>query len=212
VTWPYYLRDLSNQDQIYDWSQGASGSNHIFTSTINEIENNTNINKDNTLVIIMWSGLSRVDVVAKTTYKGYNYFDDFVSLPLLRYDAHDKIASSFDQLCVNYHRFIDVDAQIIVSATKILALYDYLKNKGFNFLFLTWEKTTMEFELSKIPNSFADAVWNKFNNIKTLGEYATDHNLRIPNDGHPSPDAHLMWTREHLIPHLESLNYIQKLK
>jgi hypothetical protein len=223
VTWPYYLRDLCEVEQVFDCSQGASGSNHIFTSTIYEIENNLDINCQDTLVIIMWSGLSRVDLVARkdidtsvnkkdaTTnfwlHNRYQFFDDLISVPLTRFNDYDN-NFLFDQLRKAYHKLIDTDAQIVSSATKILSLSDYLKNKGFTFIFLNWQKRTMEAELEKLPNNFSQTVRNKICGIKSLGEYADENNLRIPNDGHPSPDAHLNWTRQHLLPMLEDLGYV----
>jgi hypothetical protein len=64
-SWPYYLRDLAGFNEVYDCSQSGAGSNHIFNSIINEIETNININIQDTLVIIMWSGLTRTDVIAE---------------------------------------------------------------------------------------------------------------------------------------------------
>lgn len=226
VTWPYYLRDLAKIDNVYDCSQGASGANHIFTSTVYEIETSVDINKDDTLIVIMWSGLSRVDLIAKsdidlvvnsTSYPGYSfwrknrytYFDNFLSLPLIR-NSNER-STLLEQMSLNYFQLIDIDTQIIASATKLLALHEYLKNKGFNFVFLTWEKKATEIELSKLPKDLANAVRDKIHNIKTLGEYADEYNLRVPNDGHPTPDAHLHWTKEYLIPHLESIGYLEKI-
>ena len=36
-TWPYYLRDLGNFQQVWDCSQGGSGPAHCFNSIINEL-------------------------------------------------------------------------------------------------------------------------------------------------------------------------------
>ena len=221
VSWPYYLRDLCNFQQVFDYSQGASGSNHIFTSTIYELETNKTIDYNDTLVIIMWSGLSRVDLVAKKNIDSfvdaqdksldfwmrnrYYYFDDLISLPLVRPRVYN--GTLFNRLQESYHKLIDIDAQIFSSATKILALSDYLKNKKIPFMFLTWEKTSFDLEICKLPMELDQSVREKIHDIKSLGQHADEMHMRIPNDGHPSPNAHLTWTKEHLIPGLEDLGY-----
>lgn len=232
ITWPYYLRDLCNFEQVFDCSQGASGSNHIFTSTIYEIETNQDIHCDNTLVLIMWSGLTRVDLVVQKNVdlmvkkdadlvidstmnfwskNRYCFSKDLVSMPLLRSSKYStsKDSLSLDTLRESYHKIIDNDAQIVVSAIKILALSNYLSNKGFDFVFLDWENYSTNVELAKIHPNLSRAVRHKTSDIKSLGTYADENNLRIPGDGHPQPDAHLYWTKQHLIPFMMNLGYLE---
>jgi hypothetical protein len=225
VTWPYYLRDMAGFDQVYDCSQGGSGSSHIFHSTINEIETNQNISPEDTLIVINWSGLHRVDVISQkntdiwidATNHAYNfyldnrycYFDNFITLPFFR--PYQKSKTLLDDLVVQFYKIVSDDGQIIASATQILALFEYLKNKKYTTVFLYFE-TTLKKELAMIKNDFlSNAVISKIADVKSIGEYANEKLLRIPGDGHPSPDAHLGWTKEHLIPYLESNNLIEKL-
>ena len=44
--------------------------------------------------------------------------------------------------------------------------------------------------------------WILTKEIDSLGEFAIYHNELIPNDGHPTLNAHERWTREKLIPTL----------
>jgi hypothetical protein len=224
LTWPYYLKDMASFNQVYDCSQAGSGNNHIFHSTINEIETNQHISPTDTLVIINWSGLERVDVISQKdtdalinkTRSAYNfylknrycYFDDFISLPFFR--PYGKAETLLDELVLQYYKVVGTDGQVICSITHILALSEYLKNKGYTAIFLYYE-TTLKKELSLMNTSLSNALISKIVDIKSLGKYADEKLMRIPNDGHPTPDAHLGWTREYLMPYLESMEYIYKL-
>ena len=224
VTWPYYLQDMANFDQVYDCSQAGSGNTHIFCSTINEIETNQNISPANTLVIINWSGLERIDVISQKnvdavtnkTNSAYNfylknrycYFDDFITLPFYR--PFESPKTLLDELVLQYYKVVGTNGQVITSITQILALWEYLKNKGYTVIFLYYE-TSLKKQLTLMNTALSNAVISKIANIESLGAYANRKSLRIPGDGHPTPDAHLNWTREHLMPYLESLEHIYKL-
>ena len=215
-TWPYYLRDICGFNEVYDSSQSGAGSNHIFNSIINEVETNSNINAKNTLVIIMWSGLTRTDLIAEThitksyyNMNHYNFDDKFSTLSLNsvfiqapRSDSNPLVAK-LHQL---YKKIIPGDAQILESAFKIIALQSYLEKQGFKYIMLNWMDPTPE--LNTLNNAIKESVLSIFDPVKTLGEYATNTRQTIPNDGHPTPDAHLSWTREYLIPYLESKKLI----
>jgi hypothetical protein len=238
-TWPYYLRDICGFNEVYDSSQAGAGSNHIFNSIINEVETNSNINAKNTLVIIMWSGLTRTDLIAEThitksyyNMNHYNFDDKFSTLSLNsvfiqapRSDSNPLVAK-LHQL---YKKIIPGDAQILESAFKIIALQSYLEKQGFKYIMLNWMGPTLNSvfiqaprsdsnplvaklhqlpELNTLNNAIKESVLSIFDPVKTLGEYATNTRQTIPNDGHPTPDAHLSWTREYLIPYLESKKLI----
>ena len=218
-TWPYYLRDLCNFEEILDCSQAGSGFNHTFNSVINEIENNSNITPDNTFIIIMWSGLERVDVTANIDLvKSYSNMEthcfdsQLSSLSLFIHQPKWKTILGTDPnkdielLRQMYRTLIDSKAQVFDSYIKLIALYNYLKNLNFKFVFLEWDSTVTK--LSTSSSRLADQYQRMTANIQTLGDYATVNNKRIPNDGHPTPDAHLEWTRTILVPYLTKNNLI----
>jgi len=214
-SWPYYLRDLVGFDEVYDCSQSGAGSNHIFNSIINEIETNTNINTQDTLVIIMWSGLTRTDVIAQqdiTTawhpMSNYCFDDQFATLSIFN-DTNGSTV--IDQLCLQYKKTVSVDAQIYESLIKIIALKTYLDQKGFKSVITSWKDPGPEIKNTKINQSIIDSAMSTLNNTKYLDWYAESKNLKEPNDGHPLPDGYLGWTREHLLPGLESIGYATRL-
>jgi hypothetical protein len=212
-TWPYYLRDLAGFDQVYDCSQSGAGNNHIFNSIINEIETNKDISPESSLIIVMWSGLSRTDVIATVELtrdwhfmSNYRFDDKFSTLSIFNMDT--KI-NDLETLCYYYRRVIDPAAQIYESMLKVIALYHYLKNKNFNFVFLNY--TDPAAELKFLSSSLTETFKMLMNPVMYLGTYAKETKKLELNDGHPSPDGHLNWTQEHLIPFLCVNNQLQTL-
>jgi hypothetical protein len=240
VSWPYYLKFLVDFQQVFDCSQSGSGSNHIFNSVVNEIETNSKISSDNTLIIIKWSGLARVDTIAQTSLaapwhpmSNYKFNENYSTLRIFRnmsgnswdrmvslckqwglsYKSDSQTKLQFKELtkfCKQHTMLIDFNAQIYESCLKIIALHHYLKSKGFNFIFLSWEKFQNEFiDADPSIKPIADAAAQLIAPILTIGEFADQHNIRIPNDSHPTTNGHLEWTKAHLIPLLESKNLIK---
>jgi hypothetical protein len=210
-SWPYYLRDLAGFDQVYDGSQSGAGNNHIFNSVVNEIESNKNISSESTLVIVMWSGLTRTDVIATSKLtkpwhfmSNYHFDDKFSTLSI---SDVDKKTTDLETLCYYYRRLIDSDAQVYESMLKITALYHYLKNKNFSFVFLNYMNPTNE--LSFLNSPLVNTVKTLIDPVLHLGTYASETKKLEYNDGHPSPDGYLDWTREHLIPYLCIKNQLQ---
>lgn len=211
--WPYYLRDIAGFDQVLDCSQSGAGSNHIFNSVVNEIETDSNVNQHNTLIVVMWSGLTRTDVVATQDITGpyhfmsnYNFDKKFSTLNIW----NDVTGSEpLSVLCQQYKRLVDTDAQIYESMLKIVALESYLKQKGYNYIFTSWMDPTPE--LDRIDSPLTSRVLDSISGLTPyLNEHANQNNQKAP-DGHPAPDGYLSWTRQCLIPYLESRNLIQKI-
>lgn len=214
-TWPYYLRDIANYQEVYDCSQSAAGNAHIFNSIVYELETNPDLNASNTDIIIMWSGLERTDILAAESLVQQWYHMDhmtfssgqFASLNVWPDARWAKGHKDVNQFLKTYRVLIDNRAQILESALKILACYNYLRNKGFNPIFTTY--MPMEPRLTLLgENLIANSVLNLLANIQDLDSYTTMSGSRIPNDNHPTPDSHLAWTRNILVPFLTG-QYIQ---
>ena len=208
-TWPYYLRDLAGFDNVYDVSQSGTGSNHIFNSVVYECETNPFVDPSNTLIIVMWSGLTRTDIIAEQSVtkdwhfmSNYCFDSKFATLSIFN-QATDRTA--IDELCKQYKKIVSPNAQIIESLIKVQALRHYLKSKGFNFVFLSWMDP--EQELARVNTTLTMVT----DPVPYLDGFARKHTLREP-DGHPSPDGHLAWTRECLIPYLSAERLATDLK
>ena len=201
-SWPYYLKDLCNIKHVYDCSQSAAGSNHIFNSVIHEIESNPDINCNNTTVIIAWSGLTRTDVIADKeltqsyhAVSNYAFNDKFATLCIMNsFSIKDK--HFIDEMSAYYKRVINTDAQILESALKIIALKNYLENKNFNFVFAQYQDLTDEIEI--LHTDIKYKLNNCFDELISIGS----HSKEFEEDGHPTPDSYLNWTIHALIPYL----------
>lgn len=211
-SWPYYLRDIVRFDQVFDCSQSGAGSNHIFNSTINEIETNPAIDNQNTLVLIMWSGLARTDMIAtkdvtraRHHMSNYEFDSKFATLSIFNNATKN---THLDQLCRDYKKIVDSDAQIYESVLKIIALNAYLSHKGYEFLFASWKDPIPD--LDRIGATTTKTVLSMLDSVPYLGDYADKKQLKEP-DGHPSPDGYLEWTRNCLIPVLENKKIIHAL-
>ena len=211
-TWPYYLRDICGFHEVYDCSQSGAGTNHIFNSLINEIETNDDISPDNTLVIVMWSGLSRTDVIAGQDIterwhhmSNYHFDRRFATLSLFNQVGGDDL---IDNLCKDYKTLVDLDAQIYESALKILGLDAYLRHKDFEFIFTSWINPSLDLETLSKP--MQKKILGLMDTVQYLGSYAQS-NQKLESDGHPSPDGHLGWTKDELIPCLQRKNIIHEI-
>lgn len=218
-TWPYYLRDLAQFNTVLDCSQSGSGFNHAFNSIINEIETNPAVMPATTLVIIMWSGVERVDITADnnlvrswSNMETQAFGNNLTSLSLFNQAPQwttltgAKPESTVESLRKHYRMLINSPAQVFDSYIKLIALHNYLENLNFKSVFLEWESIVDRLQLTE--SVLNDRYRQLMAPISTLGAYATKSNQRIPGDGHPSPAAHLDWTQQVLLPYLIENNLI----
>jgi hypothetical protein len=211
-TWPYYLRDLANFEEVFDCSQGGAGNNHIFNSVVNELSTNQNLTPNNTCVIIMWSGLERVDFICRsdvvknsrpTGLTGYYQFDEADTFASLSVWPSSK--DSLQELLKTYRVTVDLSAQILESAIKIIALKEFLQSLGYTFCFVDWRD--QQYQINNFDNTIVDKASSTISKIETLNSFTTRKGTRVA-DGHPTPDSHLSWTQEILLPHLIETNTI----
>lgn len=208
-SWPYYLRDLVEAEEIYDCSQSGSGQNHIFNSVISELEVNTTLSPANTLIVIMLSGFTRTDVISTVDItldwhdmSNFHFDETFSTLTLVNNSDGD---SDLDKLCTLYKRQVTPDAQIYEGCLKVLALKCYLENKGYDYVITSWFDPIAE--LKRIKTPLGKKIIDVVNKIPYLGDFAHQTN-QIDETLHPTPNCYLEWTKKHLVPHLECCGYV----
>jgi hypothetical protein len=206
-TWPYYLVDSLGFNQVYDCSQSGSGPDLTFNSVINEILTCPTIQPDNTMIIVMWSELSRTDVITNLDRDIKNYHN--MSLYQLNdfycnfsiFNDTDSRDTLLDKLSYQYKRLVPFSAQQYQSLLKIIGLSAFLDKMKFKYMFISaWPVDQENLLKNHIPKKVIDNAINLFDPVMSLDHYAGLHQMRIPNDRHPTPDAHLKWTKEHLVP------------
>jgi hypothetical protein len=206
ISWPLYLRDLGNFQEVFNCSYPGSGNQHIHYSTICEIELNEKLSPENTLVVIMWSGWDRDDFVVMPEAVDQTYFNSIsyrytnevmtgltggvsgVGNLIVNVDSVKKIKNEYSRSLENY--------------LHIVSLQNYLVAKGFNYVFTELNDNNLE-----IATLLPDSMYQKYTQIvrqlkPTLGTYNQDY-LALSFDGvHPCPEVHLKWTRNVLLPFL----------
>ena len=208
-TWPYYLQDALGFQQVLDCSQCGSGPDLAFNSVINEVLINKNISADDTLISVMWSGLERTDVITSFDDKVKDYHpmslyafnEQYCNLTLFS-NINDP-DDNYSKLAMMYKKTIPFAAQAYQSLLKMIALAALLDHMKFNYVFMTWKPIDKQYMLENhIPENIIDIALSLMVPIKIIDEYADQHDMRIPNDGHPSADCHIHWTKVHLVPGL----------
>ena len=206
-TWPYYLQDLLGISQVLDLSQSGGGPELAFNAVINELYTNQTISPDNTLIIVMWPELTRTDVITHLSeliekyhdMSLHKFSDKFCNLSIWMPTDNKDVISFMSQ---KYKMLVDSDAQVYGSLDKIKALSAVLQQKQYHWMFVPWKHMSKSHLSSlNIPSQIADAI-DLFADIYALDDYTDFTKQRIPNDGHPTPDAHLQWTILHLLPGL----------
>lgn len=210
VTWPYYLRDLAGYNQVFDCSQSAGGNAHVFNSIVYELETNAELTAENTDVVVMWAGMERTDIMADESLVQQWYHMDHITFGQGRWAslnvwpdatwARDR-NSTINQFLKTYRVLIDNRAQILESCLRILALHGYLTQKGFNTVFTT--SHPIQHYLKLLNDPVSDQVTKILADLENLDSYTSRAGDRISrSDRHPTPNSHLGWTRDVLMPFL----------
>lgn len=196
ITWPIYTRDYLGISQVIDCSCSGAGNNHIATSVIYELETNPEITPDSTLVVVMWTGYDRDDVISDKdsidkSQMIYHYNSDVVttytgglagsSNSLLSMSNLKKIKSDHSRAVENY--------------CHIIALKNYLENKGFQYFFTSYSSRLTDLGFH-IQNYLPIDVDDLFTVRPFLGDYAQQ-----TMDGfHPTSIWQRDWSEKILIP------------
>jgi hypothetical protein len=216
VTWPYYLRDLAGIDQVYDCSLPGAGNHHICHSTIWTLENKS-FDPLDTLVIVMWSGHNRDDAIISA---------NFLNAYLMTFSYNNSVTAGIsggnhpggrgntqNQSLKNINQIKSTESRTVENYLYVSILYHYLRQKQYKFLFLDYLDRSISnrgYDF-KICDYLNDNLKSKYYdmveyNVENLYCFAIKNDLLSTDDFHPSPDGHLLWTKQHLFPFLKS-NY-----
>lgn len=193
-SWPYYLRDRLNFTKVYDCSMLGAGNYHIMTAVQWCIEN-TQLDPSNTAVIVMWSGNDRdgeiVDAAATTW--GYHYTE--------------QVGFATNNDCVVTK---SRSSRAVENYLYLVGLSTYLKSKQIPAIFLQYLNPNMpsrtnDFDIrSYLPRTLAEQYSRLFAPVETIYEYCIRRDLLGDDDFHPTPDGHLQWTDQRLVPYIQS--------
>lgn len=214
VVWPYYLRDLGGFERVLDTSLPGAGNFHIMSSLIWALENDRS-DPRSSLVIVMWSGNDRDDAVMPVSmrrdYHGLFQYTPHVFSAVTGGQVAGAYGNHYTNL-VDLARHKDQESRAVENFVYIAALYHYLKAKQYRFVFLDYmdrslTKRSHDFDIKQhLEPHIQHSLESMITPMQTVYEFSLRNNFMAADDYHPSPDGHLAWTRQILIPGLQQLN------
>lgn len=204
VTWPIYLRDLLGLDDIIDCSCSGAGNKHIHNSVIWTLETQPQYTPDNTLVIVMWSGFTREDLIAAPeciradSTMQYQYRED---ARLLSTGSIPGKGNGFYDLSV-IHKVKTDATRSVENFIYISGLYHYLRSKGFCFLFARYSTAMQETQMD-ITRFLTPDQTELFHSMIEVNPALGDFAEETGDGSHPTPRWHHAWAREILLPTIQ---------
>ena len=214
VSWPYFLRDLGGFDRVLDTSMSGAGNYHIAHSLQWAIEMETP-EVDKSLVIVMWSGHDRDDHICPIS----NISDDY---PVkFKYSntvltgitggsspgAKGNTYNGLKQLALTKTH----ESRAIENYLYIRGMWSFLTAAGYKFIFLKWldpslPNRSLDFDIKKyLPELLQKKLDSMILDITDPHTYAVKNDLLGNDNFHPSPDGHLNWTKQILLPKLQTI-------
>lgn len=214
ATWPYYLRDLGGFEQVLDCSLPGAGNFHISNALQWCIENDQPDPKES-FVIVMWSGNDRDDYVCPDSNNSGTYpftfkYGDSVISGITGGSGEDNSGNTITGL-ENIADTKTSASRAIENYLYINGLKNYLENNGYQYVFLDYidrslPSRTVDFDIRKhLPKNLAIQMDKMFTKIMTPNEFALRNDLLDGDDFHPTPDGHLEWIKQVLLPKLQTI-------
>jgi hypothetical protein len=199
LAWPRHLSNLNNCKLI---SKGRGGvGNYYIANSVYDIIDTSKYNWANSIVIVMWSGIDRIDMaVNKREFHYFDKFNDNIQDSWLH--SGGKIlfdnSKTKDRYWHNYYRTYHTEEDLYTQTLQhIIGAQEFLSNRKIPYLFLTYKDifTGRERIYKRAKNLENQINWNKFHfpNGKFGGEFewVKDNNLTWAEDkSHPSPKSH----------------------
>lgn len=219
VAWPYHLRDLGGFDQVITTALSGAGNYHISTSLQWVIENQRP-NPSESLVIVMWSGNDRDDIIVNSDFIKEDYFSESRFSPKFNFLKNVGTGltggkSGGSNLKMNFFKDIDYiksrKSRAVENYLFVSGLWHYLNSTNYKFVFLNYldiklPNRTKDFDITEhLPKSLIKKYHSFFLNVPNIYSWCLEKNLLWSDDFHPSPEGHLDWTRNALLPSLKSI-------
>jgi hypothetical protein len=192
-SWPVELARLTNSNPVCRGKGGVG--NFYITNRIYETVDDS----DNSVVIVMWSGIDRVDIaVSKREF----YYFDKQNIRDNWLHSGGKIlfdnSKTKDRYWHNYYRTYHTEEDSYTQTLQhIIGAQEFLSNRKIPYLFLTYKDIfTGRKRIYKRAKNLENHInWDKFHfpNGKFGGEFewVKDNNLTWNEDGvHPSSESH----------------------
>jgi hypothetical protein len=222
--WPSVIAQKYNPACYHNLARGAAG-NYYISETVIQCLNKEQFNPKETLVTIMWSGYTKLDL--QVTEQFFKMLDDyqykteifknyfiFSGGELGRWQNKLLLKNLFRSL------YSVMNSEILANQTlnQMLRCQLYLERYGYNYKFLSfanlWQDTKdlisrQDYSLKTFKDPLYDQVLKAdwiFNDDKKncFYEFAKERGLLLGDNFHPNEQAHKEFACEHIIPHIKT--------
>ncbi len=221
--WPSIIAKKYNPACYHNLAQGGAGNYYIAESVIHCL-NTEKFDPKETLVIIMWSGYSRLDLqVTEQFFKMLEHYRYKTEIYKNHYIFSGGELGGWhnDLLLGNVFKSLYAVTNNEILANQTLNHMSrtqlYLEHHGYNYKFLSfinyWQDTKelisrQDYSLKIFNNLLYDEILKAnwiFNNEKKdcFYEFAKERGLLLGDNFHPNNQAHEEFAHQHIIPHIE---------
>lgn len=199
VSWPYFLQSYANIDRLVSTAMTGAGNYHIANSLIWELEQQ-NPNPNDTLVVVMWSGIERDDAIISSEFlKDYPITIEYTDGVVAGISGGINGVGNYPSP-VNQSK--SIESRSVENFLYYTTTYHYLKSKGYRFVFLKYLDPAQPNRSGDFVNVHQSKCDYMFDDIQTIYDFAIRNCMLWDDDFHPSVKGHADWTREILLPHL----------
>ena len=196
-TWPVELARLTNSNTICKGRGGVG--NFYITNKVYELQNRPIDDSDNSVVIVMWTGIDRVDKAVSK--KEFHYFDRHTITDNWLHSGGVKgfdNTKTKDRYWYNYYKTYHTEEDSYLQTLQhIIGVQEFLSNRKIPYMFLTYKDifTDKHRKYKRAKNLENHINWDKFHfpNGEFGGEFewVKDNNLTWKEDNiHPSSESH----------------------
>lgn len=200
VTWPQYLRDLLDIPNVIDTSASGAGNRHIHDATILALETRSDLQAQDTLVVVMWSGWDRDDFIAvpqaihSANTDTYWYSDAAVCASTRGMGGDRNTVISLDAV----QKIKDPYTRSLENFALVRSLRSYCEHRGFSTVFTQHSARADEqwFDPAQCLPLDLQPQWSSLFDIGCrLGDMAQD----TIDGSHPTAQWHYTWTQAVLV-------------
>lgn len=222
LAWPYSLKTDTRWSHVINLASNGAGNNYICRSTINYIETYRPDPK-HTLVVVMWSGVGRIDVsVSAEWYQHIKSTFKVGKSDQINHWIHTGSSGNvncLETIC----RVTDPTSLCVDSLQNFILLGGYLQAKGFNYLFTSYvnywnddgpynQTTNNDYNIgyhckdNPLYKNFDFSNWFFVNDQRDcFGEFAS-HDIATRDDSHPGPLMHQRFAQEIVLPQIQQIH------
>lgn len=210
-SWPYYLAEYLNVDLV-NLAQSGAGNTYIQESTVDELSQ-----RAYDYVVIMWTGLSRLDYrvseISKFSQSSYTSKyqktrNDWAEKNIVPVNDQDYVADNWVFGCGHInsetpvvesglfdgvYKHLDYSQLVYHSLQKIIALQSFLKSTNNNYLFTFYQDYINDFQMH--PTLYRLLDQQKMYIADNLYSIAKKHNDYADDNLHPGIKSHESWAK-----------------